>query len=221
MAKTRASSKESHVAEAIETRIEAEKRKQQDLSLAERFRKKQDSETTNRRGDESGSMVFGGGCRKSSAGTICTKVCAPKNGARCVEKSSARVRAHFTGGRFCRHKDDLAGMAPRRGFRQNAGTIPAGRGGRSGIRLSRRLLRESRAAAESTAIFVVLLGAEIDPSPRRPNYGADDYADTLGVAGAGPRIAPVTGCYLVSEQLFSFIYNRQIDARQATNCRTR
>ena len=47
--------------ELIENGIDAEKRKrQQFLTLAERFRNEQDPEAANRLGDELGRMVFGG-----------------------------------------------------------------------------------------------------------------------------------------------------------------
>jgi hypothetical protein len=62
--------------ELIENGLDAAARKQQQfLALAERFRNEKDPEAANRLGDELGRMVFGGWCRKLSAGGIYPKEC--------------------------------------------------------------------------------------------------------------------------------------------------
>jgi hypothetical protein len=61
MAKSRKLSKNRMLVELVENGIEAQQRKQQQfLALAERFRNERDPEAANRLGDELGRMVFGG-----------------------------------------------------------------------------------------------------------------------------------------------------------------
>jgi hypothetical protein len=60
--------------------------------MAERFRNEQDPEAAHCLGDELGRMVFGGGCRKSSAGTTYLKACGNIRSSGCViARSVSRI----------------------------------------------------------------------------------------------------------------------------------